>query len=284
VIPGLALDDAIAMIAPESGLDAGAAYDNLTQVMRADLLDPLKEAHSAFELARRGDGAHETDAVTDSVAELVLVLDRLVDLDELRGSDALLAGERIELWPMLQSVWAEVEPIAISRSVKVRFRTLGDAASLATMYGGETWLRRVFLECLESAVRAERPGGTLEIEHRQLGPRSVIVFRDCGVFGSRAASGIGHRAQEPGQAQSCRAKPQRARPGRAQAVPGHRRIARRPVARRARGWPEPLRDRSADGGAASLRGVKARHRAGAALCQDLAALMAHARHCAGETR
>jgi K+-sensing histidine kinase KdpD len=190
VIPGLARDDAFVLIAPEAGLDAGTAYDNLMQVIRADLRDPLREAHASLEVARRSGDAHEIDLVADGVAELVRVLDRLVDLAELWGSGALLASDRIELWPLLQSVWAEIEPLAVGRSVKVRFRAQGEAANLATIYGSESWLRRVFLECLESAVRSERAGGTLEIEHRQLGPRAVIVFRDCGVFAHRAENSI----------------------------------------------------------------------------------------------
>jgi signal transduction histidine kinase len=63
-----------------------------------------------------------------------------------------------------------------------------EAQDLATLYGSEHWLRRVFLECLESALRTLPAGGTLEIEHRQMGPRALVVFRDCGVFG--AASGL----------------------------------------------------------------------------------------------
>ena len=39
-------------------------------------------------------------------------------------------------------------------------------------------------------MRGERAGGSIEIEHRQLGPRAVIVFRDCGVSAKRSAPGI----------------------------------------------------------------------------------------------
>ena len=39
-------------------------------------------------------------------------------------------------------------------------------------------------------MRGERAGGTLEIEHRQMGPRAFIVFRECGVFAGRSADAI----------------------------------------------------------------------------------------------
>ncbi len=184
VLPGLARDDAFVLIGNEAG--DGSAYDNLMQVIRSDLRDPLRQAGKALAVARdHGDG-HETDALADSVGELLRVLDKLVDLAELWGSGALFATDRIELWPLLQQVWAELEPMAMDHGVKVRFRAQVEASSLATLYGSEHWLRRVFLECLEGAVRSSRHGATLEIEHRQMGPRALIVFRDCGVFAPRA--------------------------------------------------------------------------------------------------
>jgi signal transduction histidine kinase len=190
VIPGLGRDDAFVLIAPDAGEDGGAAFDNLMQVIRADLRDPLAEARSALSLVRDHDGHHEIDALVDGVQELVRVLDKLVDLAELWGSGALFANDRIELWPLLQAVWAELEPAALARQVRVRFRAQADAATLATIYGSEHWLRRVFLECLESAIRSSPQGAVLEIEHRQMGPRAVIVFRDCGMFAARATDAV----------------------------------------------------------------------------------------------
>lgn len=206
VLPGLARDDAFVLIGAEAG--EGTGYDNLMQVIRSDLRDPLRDAGKALELARQHGGGHETDTLVDHVGELLRVLDKIVDLAELWGSSALFASDRIELWPLLQKVWGELEPMAIDRSVKVRFRAQNEAANLATLYGSEHWLRRVFLECLESAVRSSRAGATIEIEHRQMGPRALIVFRDCGVFAGRAADAI-EMPQAPGKAGPKAAAPRR---------------------------------------------------------------------------
>lgn len=189
VLPGLARDDAFVLI--DAGPADGSSFDNLMQVIRSDLRDPLRQAAQAVTLAQQPDADHHAlDALTDGVQELLRVLDKLVDLADLWGSGALLANDRIELWPLLQAVWAELEPVALQRQVKVRFRAHGEARDLATLYGSEHWLRRVFLECLESAVAGSRPGTTLEIEHRQMGPRALLVFRDCGVFARRAADAV----------------------------------------------------------------------------------------------
>jgi signal transduction histidine kinase len=190
VIPGLAADDAFVLISLDATHDAGIGYDNLMQIIRADLRDPLRSTRAALSLLEAQDGLQgEGRALAEGVGELLAVAERLVDLASLWESNALLATDRIELWPLLQRVWGSVEPLALKRSVRVRFRAQSEAGSLATLYGSEHWLARVFRECLEAAVRSTRRGATLEIEHRQLGPRALVVFRDSGVFTARDAHG-----------------------------------------------------------------------------------------------
>jgi len=191
VIPGLARDDAFVLITPAGLHDEGVGYDNLMQAIRADLRDPLREARAAMQvLEGRGEFGDEQNAVLDRVDQLLSVVDRLVDLASLWDSHALLANDRIELWPLLQRAWGHVEPLAVERGVKVRFRAQTDAGALATLYGSEQWMARVFQECLEAAVRSMRRSSMLDIEHRQLGPRAMVVFRDCGVFAARRPEGV----------------------------------------------------------------------------------------------
>lgn len=122
------------------------------------------------------------DQALAQVEDLTRVVEKLVDLASVWGSEALMSADRIELWPLRQKVWTDIEPLAQERGVTARFQAGQAVASLATIYGSEPWLGRVFRECLESAVRSTPNKGVLEIEHRQMGPRALIVFRDCGVF------------------------------------------------------------------------------------------------------
>lgn len=189
VIPGLTADDAFVLIGPDPTADHGTAYDNLMQVIRSDLRDPLAALHGALQL----DGGHDsaaTDLLLERVDDVTRTLDKLVDLASVWGSAALLSSDRIELWQLLQQAWASVEPQAVARSVKVRFRAQGAANQLATLYGSEPWLQRVFAECLEMAVRAAPRGATIDIEHRQMGPRALVLFRDSGLFAPRAADAV----------------------------------------------------------------------------------------------
>jgi hypothetical protein len=189
VIPGLTADDAFVLIGADPAADHGTAYDNLMQVIRSDLRDPLAGLHRALQI----DGARDAvanDVLLEKLDDVTRTLDKLLDLASVWGSAALLANDRIELWNLLQQAWASVEPLAVARSVKVRFRAQAAAEQLATLYGSEAWLQRVFAECLEMAVRAAPRGATIDIEHRQMGPRAMVVFRDSGLFAPRAEGAV----------------------------------------------------------------------------------------------
>lgn len=96
--------------------------------------------------------------------------DRLMQDIRTEVREPLLADDRIELLRLLQKAWAEVDPPALQRGVKLRLCAQTEASRLATPCGSEKWLSRVFQECQESAVRGTRRDGLLDIEHRQLGP------------------------------------------------------------------------------------------------------------------
>ena len=109
VIPGLASDDAFVLIGHDVTHDARAGYDNLVQVIRSDVRDPLRDAQAALAVwESQGSGRPE------------------------------LATDRIELWPLLQRAWGGVEPQALQRSVKVRLRAQTEAGALAPCTAANT--------------------------------------------------------------------------------------------------------------------------------------------------
>ena len=50
-----------------------------------------------------------------------------------RDGGGPVANDRIELWTLLQQVWAEVEPLAIARPVRVRITTDVEQRDLAAL-------------------------------------------------------------------------------------------------------------------------------------------------------
>jgi hypothetical protein len=203
VIPGLSGDDAFVLIANEPVAGPVAAFDRLMQAVLSDAGGPLGQANDDGKRARQGGASADgLDALCDSVGQVLGAITPLLDLAAARSDSSPWANDRIELWPLLQQVWGEVQPLAQQQQVTVQFRTHGSVEQLATLYGSEAWLRRMFLECLDSALRASLPGTVLDIEHRQMGPRASIVFHDCAMFASP-----GHPAAERRPATSVRPGP-----------------------------------------------------------------------------
>lgn len=167
-------------------------FDKLMQALRAEIRDPLRAARAALPSEQAPSSQHELIAGLDRLLTVVEHLVELADLWDLwnGSSSALLAHGRVELWPLLQQAWAEVEPLALERGVTVRFRSQDETSALATLCGNEKWLGRVFQESLESAVRSAPPGCLLDVEYRQAGPRAVVVFRDSGVFAEQDQAGL----------------------------------------------------------------------------------------------
>jgi hypothetical protein len=140
--------------------DDGVGYDNLMQVIRADVRDPLREPGRALAVG----GPHAPSWECSAPAGVV---DRLVDLARSGTVQRLLATDRIELWPLLQHAWGGVEPLALQRGGQGALSGADRGRRAGHLYGSEHWLGRVFEECLEAAVRSARRGATLEIEHRR---------------------------------------------------------------------------------------------------------------------
>lgn len=202
VIPGLAGDDAFVFVGQADEPDAAAGMDTLMHAIHHDLRDPMRAARAALELARQADqisggDALELEALFDRVDHLLHLTDKLVDLAALWNSGSLLADDRIELWPLLQQVWAETEPLAQQRCVRVRFATGQAPRELATLYGSHRWLHRVITDCLQGAVRAAAPGSDLQVELQQAGARARIVLHDTALFSAEPRSphgdGIAHK-------------------------------------------------------------------------------------------
>lgn len=190
VLPGLAVDDAFVLLAEPPAASGGAdGADRLLRAVDQGLRAPLRRAGDALRLwCEDGDG-HAASALGGQIEELLRGLSRLLDLGELWNGDGMAEDERIALWPLLQQAWSEVEPQALDRGVGVRFRTVGEQAAQATLYGSRRWLQRVLSECLAAAVRATPPGGQFEVEHQQDGTRARLLFPVRPLFGRRGAAG-----------------------------------------------------------------------------------------------
>lgn len=185
VMQGLGRDDAAVFVSVDADMAPAVGLDNLLTVIRTDLSEPWKRCSVALGLARQSPDRHALEALFDEVEEVGGVLSKLIDLAQIWSSESLLSNDRIDMWDLVREVWKNVEALARSRSVQVRFTRFPRDVQLSTVYGSHAWLLRVFIECLEAAIRATPAGGTVDIEYHQMGPRVLVVFRDCGLFAPR---------------------------------------------------------------------------------------------------
>lgn len=202
--PGLVAGDVFVFLGEAAPHGDQLALDNLMTVIRTDLAPPLDRLQRG--LAQFMDGAGDRASVEHAATDaqgIVDTLRRLVDLSSLWSSDSLLASDRIEIWSVLQQAWAQDRPLAEGRRLTVRLINHIAEDALPVTYGSDFWLRRVVTESLQAALRAARPGATVDIELRAMGPRVLIVFRNSGMWPAAARdavtlSGAGARAARAG--------------------------------------------------------------------------------------
>ena len=143
-----------------------------------DLHDVLANARRELLNARASGSRRAVAQALDRLDALLAGAAALADLPRAAEALSTLPADRVEPWPLLQSAWEEVRPLAALRGVQARFHAQGDPQALGAVYGSESWLRRMLIECLESAVYHCPEGGTVEISHCQSGPHAMIFLRD----------------------------------------------------------------------------------------------------------
>ena len=181
VLPGTGDDDALIVLGTaqhEPALDSAL----LMRLLGDDLDRPLRRAQQALSIAREEGDAHATAGLLDEMEGLLGNLARLVELATLWGQPCPPAQDRLDLMGLLREAWGEVADLAHERAVRLSLVTDRQAQTLVPVYGHGPALRRVLRDCMAAALRKTTPGGSLRIEHRQMGPRVQIVFVDCALF------------------------------------------------------------------------------------------------------
>lgn len=187
VTPGLAVDDAFVLLAEEPVSDPTAeSAEVLLRAVEHNLVGPLGRAREALALWRDDAEPLAVETLSAEVDALFAGLSRLCALGRLWSGAEELGDERLELWPLLQQAWSDVEIQALDGEVGLRFRCVGDQATMVPVYGRRSWLLRALAECLGAAVAATAPGGQLLVEQRQVGSTAMLRFRQPGMFIDRA--------------------------------------------------------------------------------------------------
>ncbi|MBB1163347.1 PAS domain-containing protein [Aquariibacter albus] len=182
VMGGLSKDDCMVFIGGRAAQGQDTGFDNFLMAVRDDLQQPLAQFADTVRRIPRTQRSPLSEELVATAETLAETLARLLDLGSLWERESLVSTDRVELWPLLEEAWRELQPLAERRHVRVRFSGFGDPQRLAPVYGSAFWLRRVLLECLLATVRRAPADSFVDVEHTQMGPRMVIMLRDCGAM------------------------------------------------------------------------------------------------------
>lgn len=153
--PGTAGPD-FAFVVPSRGASGAAELpDRLVELLRDDLLKPLKSLLRAF---ANLDGTAEPRAREALMrgADVVGRVQKLTDLIDLFGAEAIATDDRVALEPLVRAAWDEVASLA--QGWRVEASLTGFHADLPPVYGNARLLARAVRECLENAVKHSREG------------------------------------------------------------------------------------------------------------------------------
>ena len=117
--------------------------------------------------------------LTDTLAEIEQLADAVTSMLQLASSEAGLdpgRGVQVSLGPLLDSVIEFYGPLAAEQRLSLRRQ----GASDATVFGDVSWLRQLFGNLIENAVRHTPPSGWIDVEIERAKEIVLVRVRDTG--------------------------------------------------------------------------------------------------------
>lgn len=172
------------LVQPAAAVVEQPALANVLELVRGQLLRPVKALAKSLEMPAEGE---ESETTLPKLREVSAELEKLVEFAAVFGEERLDAADRIVIKDLIQEVWRELSAFANAREIAVSLTGFG--AELPPLYGNRDWLRRVVRELLDNAIRHSKsrpPAGSsekaqIEISARQLGPHVMIGIRNAGI-------------------------------------------------------------------------------------------------------
>ncbi len=147
-----------------------------------ELRTPLAILQGENEIALRApDLPEEIRAVLASNLEELERLTRLVNdmltLAEAEAGSQVFTKRPIELGPLLLDLIEQVRLLAAERGIRIEAHDLPDVR----IHADELWIRRVFLNLLDNAIKYSRDGGQVDVAGSIRGNAAVVAVRDNGI-------------------------------------------------------------------------------------------------------
>lgn len=149
---------------------------NFFELIRQELRNPVQQFLTELE---------KTQPKSEAGREVIDRLEKMIDLVEVFGDDALIDDERILFKNLVSEVCQDLAPIANKHRMQISL--VGFSGELPPVYGSTNWLKRAVRECMENAIKHSSEAlsstggnGNVEIRASTSGQHLMITVRNLG--------------------------------------------------------------------------------------------------------
>jgi CheY-like chemotaxis protein len=169
--------------AEEALQEADRRKDEFLAVLAHELRNPLAPIRNSVELLRRADGnpdliGQSSRIMERQVAQMVRLVDDLLDISRITRGKIQLRKERVELSAAVQSAVEECRPLIGAQSHELTVTLPPEAIHLDA---DATRLAQVISNLLNNAVRYTEKGGHIWLTAERQGNEAVVSVRDTGI-------------------------------------------------------------------------------------------------------
>jgi signal transduction histidine kinase/CheY-like chemotaxis protein len=170
-------------LAQQALRDADRVKDDFLAMLAHELRNPLAAIRNALLLLRRRprdevSGARARDVLDRQVANLVHLVDDLLDVSRIRLGKFALAREPIDLAGVLASAIESSRPMLVARNQRL---TVRQPANAVPVYGDRVRLSQLVLNLLNNAAKYTAQGGDVSITVEADNQSTTISVKDSGI-------------------------------------------------------------------------------------------------------
>ena len=179
----VAEDERAARLAAEH---ANRAKDEFLAILGHELRNPLAPITTALQLIKlRSDGAlsKEHQVIERQVAQMMRLVDDLLDISRIVQGKVALKKQRVELRTVIAKAIETASPVIDQQQHHL---DVTPSPVPLVVVGDEARLTQVFTNLLMNAAKYTEPGGHITVGMRQHGDEVVVEVRDDGVGMERA--------------------------------------------------------------------------------------------------
>jgi signal transduction histidine kinase len=154
----------------------------IIQDISHELKTPLTVLKGQLQLAlRRSRSIEEYTTILRSnleeIEKIQCIIDEVLTLARLEAQNILMEMKPVDLNRLIRNVLTDIKVLAESKNIEIEFL----ARANVVIDANEVYLRRLFVNLLENAVKYNRPGGKIAIQTDENAENVIVDIMDNGI-------------------------------------------------------------------------------------------------------